>query len=267
VSDERRGRFNSSKTRVVPIFDALVEMDPTGHAWLERLLRLPQRFDGSRAELPIDPGGLSERCWDGKSGGGEKRLDPPTPLLRWLIEHPPMSLSQLSPNDLSDTAKWRRRLAAGDDEARQKALHLLDAQTGRRRGWHIFEGPTSVDVYLATPTLIAVIEGKRTERTPTTSTEWMPVRHQLLRNLDGALEIANGRRVVGAFIVGATRQPTVPEEWQTMTDATISPAALAGSLPHRTAAERTQVADGYLGATTWGAVVQEFALPESLLDD
>ena len=31
------GKYDSSKTRVVPVFDRLVEKDPTGAAWLPRL--------------------------------------------------------------------------------------------------------------------------------------------------------------------------------------------------------------------------------------
>ena len=136
------------------------------------------------------------------------------------------------------------------------------------RAWYVFEGPTSVDVFLTTDELIVVLEGKRTEPGPTTRTQWMAVRHQLLRNMDVALDLPGKRRVVGAFIVEAERGLVeVPPNWQKMTDLTISPAALTKSLPHRSEAERARIAAGYLGATTWAAVVREFELPESLIAD
>ena len=50
-----------------------------------------------------------------------------------------------------------------------------------------------------------------------------------------------------------------------MTDLTISTAALTKSLPHRSLAERDRIASGYLGATTWAAVVREFGLDEGLV--
>jgi hypothetical protein len=257
------------RRRVAPVFDALLDRDATGADWLEGLLKLPQRYDGTTAEPVQSPGMLVEHRWEGARGGGEMRLDPPVELLRWLIEHPPAALGNLpaSPGEPSDTYRRRQELAAGDPAARDDALQALAASSGHRRGWFVFEGPTSVDVYLATPNVIAVIEGKRTEASPTTKTEWMPVRHQLLRNIDAALEIAGERRVVGAFIIGATRDPAVPAEWQTATDATISPSALLESLPHRSEDERQQIADGYLGVTTWGAVVDALRLQADLLDD
>ncbi len=73
--------------------------------------------------------------------------------------------------------------------------------------------------------------------------------------------------MVGAFIVGNDRERAVSKKWQELTDATISADALTKSLPHRDDADRQRIADGYLGATTWAAIVQEFGLPDDLLDD
>ena len=151
---------------------------------------------------------------------------------------------------------------------RSEARHLLANEEIPPRAWYIFEGPTSVDVFLETPELIVVLEGKRTEPGPTTRTQWMAVRHQLLRNIDATLELPGHRRVVGAFIVEAEPGSfDVPEKWQAMTDLTISTPALTKSLPHRSEAERERIAAGYLGATTWAAVVREFGLSEDLVAD
>jgi hypothetical protein len=37
----RKGRYNSSATRIRPFFEALVASDPTGVDWLSKLLALP----------------------------------------------------------------------------------------------------------------------------------------------------------------------------------------------------------------------------------
>jgi hypothetical protein len=52
---------------------------------------------------------------------------------------------------------------------------------------------------------VILIEGKYTERGPTKRTSWMPVRHQMLRNIDDAWDRSNGRRVVGFFLIEGLR--------------------------------------------------------------
>jgi hypothetical protein len=122
----------------------------------------------------------------------------------------------------------------------------------------MFEGPTSVDAYLETPELIVLVEGKRTERGPTTHTTYMSIRHQILRNLDAAWDMRGRRAVVAMFIVeGKGDGGEVPNNWQEFATATTSADALAGSLPHRGCEERAAIADGFLGVTTWQAVCRE----------
>jgi hypothetical protein len=120
-------------------------------------------------------------------------------------------------------------------------------------------------VYIATPDLIVVIEGKRTESGPTTSTMWMSPRLQMLRHMDSALEAAGGRTVLGLFAVEGAADGSVPTDWQQHAKDTISPEALASSLPHRTEADCETIARGFLGVTTWQAICREFGIyPESL---
>jgi hypothetical protein len=124
-----------------------------------------------------------------------------------------------------------------------------------REDWHIFEGPTHVDAHLATERLVIVIEGKRTERGPTTRTSWMPVRHQMLRNIDDARDRSDGRSVIGFFLIeGDDHDPlTVPQEWREWSAYTVSRNALDASLPHRSESERWAIASAFLGASTWDA--------------
>jgi hypothetical protein len=84
-----------------------------------------------------------------------------------------------------------------------------------------------------------LVEGKRTEAGPTTSTTWMPTRHPMLRNIDAAWDIAADRDVVGLFAVhGDSGGPSVPDVWKQFARDTLSPDGVDGSLPHRNASDR-----------------------------
>jgi hypothetical protein len=148
-----------------------------------------------------------------------------------------------------------------------EALALLQTRPSGQ-AWHILEGHTYPDVFLATPDALVVIEGKRTEAGPTTSTTWMPVRHQMLRHMDAASEIRGDRRVYGFFIVEAARESNaVPAHWVQAAEDTLAPAAVSGSLPHRSPAEREDIVQGFLGVTTWQAVCGTFGLDSDTLPE
>ena len=76
------GAYDSSRTRVEPVFDALMDPDPSGQDWLLPLLQLGSRSLGrlddltKAALIPAHP-----RWW----GKNERRLNPPKSLLRWLV--------------------------------------------------------------------------------------------------------------------------------------------------------------------------------------
>jgi hypothetical protein len=114
--------------------------------------------------------------------------------------------------------KGRRRLVAeGDVDTLAEARRLLGQRddSSTARDWYVFEGPTSVDAYLETDDLIVVVEGMRTERGPTTRTEYMPVRHQMLRNFDAAYDDRGDRELAGFFIVeGRPKDGLVPDDRQ-----------------------------------------------------
>jgi hypothetical protein len=166
------GKRNSSITRVAPVFGRLSDGAVAPSSWLPTLLRLPS----SGNDLCLPP-----RCdftiQDARRGVNEKRLDRPVALLSWLIRHPRMSLGQLSSDPVK--AQRRRELIDGMEARLIGGLALL-RDNPERENWHIFEGPTQPDVIIQTPSVMVVIEGKSTEREPTTSTKWMPVRNQML---------------------------------------------------------------------------------------
>src|ERR1700739_2791512 len=165
------GKFDSSKTRVQPVFDTLWSR---GRDWLPQLLKLPS--DGC-SEARIAPGDLTIRgkYWEPK----EKSLKPPVSLLSWLIRHPDSLIKKPLDSDL------RKLLATGDPKTVEQALTALRSENATR-AWYIFEGPTCPDVYLESADAFVFIEGKRTEPGPTTKTEWLDGRHQIWRHIDAA---------------------------------------------------------------------------------
>jgi hypothetical protein len=254
------GEYDSSKTRVAPVFNKLLERDPTGRDWLSRLLQLPQRFDGVEVPLPDTPTEIVEHGWHPK----ERIIPPPAALLRWLVERDPAQW----PPEFRESGKTgipkRDDLFAGDAKTRQEALQLLEAAP--ERAWYVLEGPTHVDAYIETKDLVVVIEGKRTERAPTTRTKWMETRHQMLRNLDAVWD--SGKRACGFFVVeGAGDSTAIPQKWEQFARETVSTEALAGSLPHRSDDERGAIAEAFLGVTTWQRICEEFGIPLSELAD
>lgn len=253
------GKFDSSITRVRPIFRKLRERDID--SWLPDLVRLP--ICGNEISLPAECDfGISEFFPNGN--GEERKLSAPVALLSWLIRHP-QELARSKGACDSALLEERRELLSGSYGRMMEALSLLQDNHGGEK-WHIFEGETQPDVFIATPSLMVVIEGKRTETGPTTETKWMTRRHQMLRHLDCAWEIRGKRRVVGFFIVEAeSGGEEVPLKWQEFAKNTISAEVIASSLPHRGPAEQNQIASCFAGVTTWERVCGRFGIDASML--
>ncbi len=199
-------------------------------------------------------------------GDHEKKLYPPIALLSWLIRHPRKPNSGRLSSDPHKAGK-RRLWIEGSHEMILEGLRLLrNNPTGE--GWHIFEGQTQPDVFIETDDLIVVIEGKRTERTPTTMTKWMGVRNQMLRHLDCAWEIRGSKHLVGFFIVEGTGvSGEIPAPWRDCVAETLDSAVIASSLPHRGPEEQLGIASCFLGTTTWQRVCMEFGIDWNVLPD
>ena len=252
----------SSQSRVQPVFDALYRSDPTG-GWISKLVALPRR-SSPRAGGPIDPGPLREHAWDPR----ERALPAP----RALLLHLARSGSALRPRPGrartgGETEALRDKLVADDAATIDAAVQLLSRGAIPARDWYIFEGPTKPDVYLRTDRVVIVIEGKNEEPKHTTRTDWMEVRYQMLRHIDGAWpQVPGDPPVLGFYIVEAeSGSTTAPEKWLRFSDETVSGRALDGSLPHRSPAERRAMASSFLGVTTWQAVCASLDLPLTLL--
>lgn len=260
------GLRDSSRTRVAPVFDALFTRDPTGQSWLPTLLALPERPGTTRPPDPITTRPLTDWAW----GKRQRALPPPRSLLRWLVTEVVLPLDAIA-KSTGLTREKREALSSRDPATMAEALALLGQRTLPKREWYILEGASKPDVYLVTSDLVVVIEGKRTEAGPTLDTEWMPVRHQMLRHLDAAWEQLNaGQRLVGFFIVegeGGAADLSTPRAWRAAAETTLLPEVLAGSLPHRTPTEQQAIAAAFLGVTTWQRVCATLGLDYAELPD
>jgi hypothetical protein len=246
------GEFDSSKTRVGPVFEALVRQ-PGG--WLRRLLQLPKHgHPGAKLGDALDLTYVS-----GKWTPNEKALPAPVALLSYLIRN----FSGDADGQGDGTAGKRAALARREPAVIEEALALLRRDPGPK-GWHILEGPTCPDAFVLTRDAVIVVEGKRTESGPTTHTTWMPGRHQMLRHIDAAWEIRGARHVYGLFIVESGDAGT-PDTWAEAARETVSDAALDASLPHRSSREREAITSAFLGVTTWQDICREFQLSPSVL--
>ena len=250
------GRYDSSLTRVGPVFDRLAKRTDD---WIRKLLELPisgfaQVVIPETLDLSFQNG-----CW----GSDEISLRPPVSLLSWLVRHP--ENWAVKPDN-----EERVQLYSHDIDTVGRALELLRT-SGLDRGWFIFEGRTHPDAMLVTPDAIVVVEGKRTELGPTTHTKWMAGRHQIWRHIDAAWEIRGRRNVYGILLVEGEDDHQVPEKWLRAVENTLSEEGIEGSFPHRPSDEIADIRQCFLGVCTWQQVCGSFGidfneLPETTAD-
>ncbi|MEJ7893341.1 MAG: hypothetical protein WKF94_11945 [Solirubrobacteraceae bacterium] len=238
------GKYDSSLTRVQPIFGTLLERDPTGASWISKILSSAPAGKNIGAAASREPGTFTEHV--------QSRFEFPAPpsrrFLEWLIRHPER---MTWPRKKGQEVTFRRstqdrreelfgRHGEGESEAARaaalQALALAGA-AGSAGRWWAFEGFTKVDFCIQTETAIIFVEGKRTEAL-TKSTDWFPKRNQLVRNLEVVGELAGGR--VAGVILGV-EEPLAELDDITVTDST----------PHLGQGERQALRKLYLGQVRW----------------
>lgn len=269
-------RFDSAITRVRPFFQSLLRRDPSGVSWLPALLRLGQANPHFGQTLARHCGPLLDwvsrrhprsdralRCFGIPSVELEQcfeyRLPPTQAFLRWLIEHPSLLTW---PRDEEMSAKMRlprEELLGRHGQQRAAAAKSLALTELERTGaaasngkWWAFEGFTQVDCLLETQTLMLLVEGKRTEPVAS-STRWLPQRNQLLRTLEVAAAVAHERGKEFAVVLMA-------EEYVS----SITFNAMLSSLPHLSAAQRSELTDHYLGCVTWSQALSQMFFPHTV---
>lgn len=273
------GQYNSSVTRVWPVFDYLFHKDPTGGSWLPKLMALGRadaaaRFGNlghlnvalARFEKAVPPpvrraiGGEAARKLATIRNAFEVDIPPSSAFLRWLIENPlRLAWPMVGRSELAygaETQRWRKALVEGDGTARKLALSELEALgvKASRRRWWAFEGFTSVDCYLETDSVLLLVEGKRTEPI-SAATSWYPERNQIIRNLEVARALAGGRKNY-AVLLCSEKPMTLPEDcWQ-------------ASLPHLSATEHAELQEHYVGCACWPEIARALcdglSLPETV---
>lgn len=243
------GKYNSSRTRVAPVFNRLLEQDRFGSSWLRNLLKLPTGGTPAGSLEGVDLN-IAESFWE--SNPRERKIPPSIVLLRWLVQNLREPICASAWKTSVDTVQKRKQLLAGDRATIAEAMQSLDNPISG--SWYILEGASSPDVFIETPDIQLLIEGKRTERKPTRSTSWMPGRYQMWRHIDCAWEHRGRKRVLGMMIVETDDQA------RRFSSDTVSSMAVASSLPHRTDQQQTEISKCFLGATTWKAVCDKFGL-------
>lgn len=255
--------YDSSRTRVAPLFDALLARDHTGESWLDALLAL-----GSRSEIvaTVPKGQRLVANHGSRWGEFEAKLPAPAALLEYLVQNLDPGLVEAS----QDTGSTRsRRLELGRRNQATIELAVAELRGGKRgRRWFVLEGESRPDALLETTDLVVCIEGKRTEAGCTTHSSWMPRRSQLLRHMDAALDAYPGKRILGLLIVegdGGENAYSPSPYWVAECAAQYEQSMLDDSLLHRTSNERLRIADGVLGVSTWQAVCAAVKVPWNIL--
>lgn len=179
------GRYDTSRTRVIPVFDALLARDPAGQSWLPTLLAPPGGW-GQRPQSRRTCPELAHRLGMGHAGTVAPITTESAPLAHPAGRPSARRGDQGYGRDTGETRARRDALLRRGPATVAEALARLSRPQFPARAWYIREGPSEPNVYLETPDLLVVIEGKCTEAGPMTHTTWMPGRHQMLRHLDAA---------------------------------------------------------------------------------
>jgi hypothetical protein len=260
--------FDSSITRVWPVFQPLLQRDPSGLSWLPSILALANHNPALARRLagaltPLLPACLEKRPIRAKTlqqfgkptpimeGCFERSLPPSAAFLRWLFRNPQrLHWPRQGNQKYSLVPQAKREALVGLHGSQAQAAAQADALAelarigaGRSHGkWWGFEGISFADCCLETAQLVLLIEGKRTESL-STRISWYPERNQLMRNLEVTAEIAAGRDFAVLVIA---EEPLPPLAAQTV----------ARSLPHLSQSEREGLLSHYLGCVLWKDVCQ-----------
>ena len=182
----------------------------------------------------------------------------PKRLLAWYIDHPdrlvwpPDAEASLS----AQTVRLRRVLIDDDPpsaraRAQERAHDLLARSSGLTPAWWRFEELATLDCVLITERLVVTIQAERGAGQPP-ATPWYPQRSQLVRNLEAARHLADGKR----FATLVLSQRPMPDAADEHLERSLSEAA-----PHLDELERRELHDGYLGNLTWGQACDAVGIP------
>lgn len=245
--------FVIERTPLHPLIESLFARDPGGRSWLPALLNACEGARVSLGELVDDPGWLevplAVRAQTGMLACFSYPAAPTRQLLGWYIDHPE-ALTRPASGSVSAETKLLRRALLDDDppgtraRAQDRAHDLLHSSTPRSPTWWRFEESGRLDCLLASPRLVMAITapGERGGLRP--ATPWYPQRSELVRDLEAAQRLADGRAFAGV-LVGDGGPPAE------VADGSAIAATVAAGTPHLDAAGRDDVRGGYLGCLSW----------------
>jgi hypothetical protein len=257
----------TSLTTAEPFFTTLFRRDAAGRSWLTALLaatRYAERLD----ELVEAPGWLqTQLAVPGASGRlacFEYPAGAPRRLLAWYIDHPDRLVWPPDPAATVSAETLRLRRVLIDDDppgarsrAQERAHDLLARSSGLTPAWWRFEELTTLDCVLITERLVVTIQAERPGEQPP-ATPWYPQRSQLVRNLEAARHLADGKRFASIVL----SQRPLPDAADEHLERTLPEAA-----PHLDDLERRELHDAYLGNLTWDDACDAVGIPRGSLSD
>jgi hypothetical protein len=259
------GPYDSSLTRVRPFFNALIRADPSGETWVSRLLSEVPNRDVLGLSLKA-PGALLTSITAMTDRGHlacyEYPVHPPRLLLTWFVENPDQLVWPRGQTFSEETTRLRKALLydsppGSRQVAQARARELVASRPTSAREWWRFEGTSMLDCVLLTDEVVVTIEGKRTEPV-SPATDWYPKRSQLVRNLEAARQLSQGR-AWGSLLISETLTPEG-------TDAALD-RVLSSGAPHLAAAQRDELHAHYLGNITWPRACDATGLDPAVLPE
>ncbi len=242
---------DSSPARVERFFDALLARDGAGGSWLGPLLRAAPNGRARLGELADHPGWLEAPVAvfteTGRRGAFEYPAAPPRRLLAWFIDHPE-SLSRPDAQRASAETLTLRRALLDDDppgvraRAQERAHDLLRRSAPVADAWWRFEEAHTADCLLMTDRLVLVVQARDEGIAAPPATPWFPGRTALVRDLEAARRFGEDGKAWGVLVLGGQGEPEDPDALTR---------EVAAGAPHLDAAERHDLAAGYLGALSW----------------
>lgn len=240
---------DSSRARSQRFFTPLLERNPSGIDWLPLLLRATPGAEARLGELVDDAGSLDANltfpALEGRRTAFGYPVAAPQGLSLWLIDNA-HRLTWPAGAALKPEVELLRRALVLDDppgsraRAQGRARDLVPVRSAFAEEWWRFEETFAPDLVLKSDrlALTVVAAGDRLEPV----SDWYPQRSVLVRALEAAEHLAD-ERSWGALIISDAPLPEATEE--------AVRTSLRDAAPHRTEAERAELADGYLGNLTW----------------
>jgi hypothetical protein len=254
---------DSSRTRVEPFFESLLRRDPSGRSWLPALLAATPHGRDRLGELLENPGWLiiplAVPAASGRLALFEYPAIPPRELLAWFIDHPDELVWPPDAQLSTESVRLRRALLLDDPpgsqaRAQDRARELLSTRSLLSREWWRFEDVSRLDCVLITDRLVVTVEGVGTEPL-SPPTDWYPTRSRLLRNLEAAKGLSEGKQWASLLISDESLEQGTRGELQRV---------LPEGAPHLREADREELLSAYLGNLTWRDACDAVGLP---LDD